>query len=130
MFVNGQKAGYHESGYTAWDMDLTGLLKPGQRNLFAVRVCKQTPSVDCDTGDFQTMGGIYRDTSLIAVPETRVSDITVRTPLTANYKDATLLTQLSVQGDAGPDSRRDRRVDARQRASYGSESLRRGPNPG
>ena len=96
-----KRAGYHESGYTAWDIDLTGLLKPGQRNLFAARVCKQTPSVDCDTGDYQTMGGIYRDTSLIAVPETHVSDITVRTPLAANYKDATLFTQLSVQGRPG-----------------------------
>ena len=45
VFVNGQKAGYHESGYTAWDIDLTGLVKPGQRNLFAVRVSKTTPSV-------------------------------------------------------------------------------------
>ena len=29
------------------------------------------------------MGGIYRDTSLIAVPQTHVHDITVRTPLAA-----------------------------------------------
>ena len=101
MFVNGQKAGYHESGYTAWDIDLTGLLKPGQRNLFAVRVSKTTPSFDADTGDFQTMGGIYRDTSLIAVPQTHVDDIVVRTPLDTNYKDATLFTQLSVQGTPG-----------------------------
>jgi beta-galactosidase len=101
VFVNGRKAGYHESGYTAWEIDLTGLLNPGRRNLFAVRICKQTPSVDCDTGDFQTMGGIYRDTSLIAVPETHISDITVRTPLAANYIDATLSTQLSVRGTPG-----------------------------
>ena len=44
VFVNGQKAGYHESGYTAFDVDLTGLVKPGRRNLFAVRVSKTTPS--------------------------------------------------------------------------------------
>ena len=101
VFVNGQKAGYHESGYTAWDIDLTGLVKPGQRNLFAVRVSKTTPSDDCETGDFQAMGGIYRDTSLIAVPQTRVDDIIVRTPLAANYKDATLFTQLSIKGAPG-----------------------------
>ena len=101
VFVNGQKAGYHESGYTAWDIDLTGLVKPGRRNLFAVRVSKTTPSDDCETGDFQAMGGIYRDTSLIAVPQTRVDDIVVRTPLAANHKDATLFTQLSVKGAPG-----------------------------
>ena len=101
IFVNGQKAGYHESGYTGFDVDLTGLVKPGQRNLFAARVSKTTPSSDCETGDFQAMGGIYRDTSLIAVPQTHVADITVRTPLAANYKDATLETQLTVAGVAG-----------------------------
>ena len=101
VFVNGQKAGYHESGYTAWDIDLTGLVKPGQRNLFAVRVSKTTPSDDAETGDFQCMGGIYRDTSLIAVPQTHVDDIVVRTPLAANYKDATLVTQLTVKGAPG-----------------------------
>ena len=101
IFVNGQKAGYHESGYTAFDVDLTGLVKPGQRNLFAVRLSKTTPSDDCETGDFQAMGGIYRDTSLIAVPQTHIDDIVVRTPLAANYKDATLLTQLTVKGTPG-----------------------------
>ena len=101
IFVNGQKAGYHESGYTAFNVDLTGLIQPGKPNLFAVRVSKTTPSDDCETGDFQAMGGIYRDTSLIAVPQTHVSDITVRTPLSANYKDATLQTQLKVAGAPG-----------------------------
>ena len=88
VFINGQKAGYHESGYTALNIDLTGLVKPGQRNLFAVRVSKTTPSFDCETGDFQCMGGIYRETSLIAVPQTHITDITVRTPLAPNYRDA------------------------------------------
>ena len=101
VFVNGQKAGYHESGYTAWNIDLTGLVHPGQRNLFAVRVSKTTPSDDCETGDFQCMGGIYRDTSLIAVPQTHVDDIVVRTPLAANYKDATLSAGLTVKGTPG-----------------------------
>lgn len=101
VFINGQKAGYHESGYTAWDIDLTGLVKPGQRNLFAVRVSKSTPSSDCETGDFQAMGGIYRDTSLIAVPQTHVHDITVRTPLAPNYRDATLAASVQVMGTPG-----------------------------
>ena len=101
VFVNGQKAGYHESGYTAWDIDLTGLVKPGRRNLFAVRVSKTTPSDDCETGDFQAMGGIYRETSLIAVPQTHASEVTVRTPLAANYRDATLAATVSVRGTPG-----------------------------
>ena len=100
IFVNGQKVGYHESGYTAFDVDLTGLVQPGKPNFFAVRVSKTTPSYDCDTGDFQSMGGIYRDTSLIAVPTTHVSDITLRTPLSADYKDATINADIKVVAPA------------------------------
>ena len=101
VFINGQKAGYHESGYTAWNIDLTGLVKPGERNLFAVRVSKTTPSDDCETGDYQCMGGIYRDTSLIAVPQTHVADITVQTPLDENYQNATLNVAVRVAGTPG-----------------------------
>ena len=101
VFVNGQKAGYHESGYTAWDIDLTGLVKPGQRNLFAVRVSKTTPSDDCETGDFQAMGGIYRDTSLIAVPQTHVDDITCGRRWPRTTKTRPWSRQLSVKGTPG-----------------------------
>jgi beta-galactosidase len=101
IFVNGQKAGYHESGYTAFDVDLTGLVQPGKRTLFAVRLSKTTPSSEAETGDYQALGGIYRDTSLIAVPQTHVSDITVRTPLTNDYQDANLEASVSVSGPPG-----------------------------
>jgi beta-galactosidase/beta-glucuronidase len=101
IFVNGHKAGYHESGYTAFDVDLTGLIQPGKRNLFAVRLCKTTPTSECETGDYQTLGGIYRDTELIAVPQTHVADITVRTPLTHNYRDANLDASVVVDGEPG-----------------------------
>ena len=101
IWVNGQKAGYHESGYTAFQVDVTDYIKAGQTNSLAVRVSKKTPSFDADTGDYQTMGGIYRDTSLMCVPQTHVSDITVTTPLSANYRDATLNAQVQIRGTAG-----------------------------
>ena len=101
IWVNGQKAGYHESGYTAFQVDVTDYIKAGQTNSLAVRVSKMTPSFDADTGDYQTMGGIYRDTSLMCVPQTHVSDITVTTPLSANYRDATLNAQVQIRGNAG-----------------------------
>ena len=101
IWVNGQKAGYHESGYTAFQVDVSDLVKAGQTNLLAVRVSKTTPSFEADTGDFQSMGGIYRDTSLIAVPPTHVGDITVTTPLAPNYRDADVQTLVQVTGTTG-----------------------------
>src|SRR5439155_14012491 len=43
IWVNGHRVGYHEGGFTAFDVDLTPAIKPGERNLQAVRVCKSTP---------------------------------------------------------------------------------------
>ena len=101
VWVNGQKAGYHESGYTAFQVDVTDYIRAGQTNFLAARVSKTTPSFDADTGDYQTMGGIYRATSLVCVPQTHVGDITVTTPLAANYRDATLNARAQVMGVAG-----------------------------
>lgn len=101
VYINGQRAGYHESGYTAWDIDVTGLVQPGKLNLFALRVSKETPSVDADTGDFQCMGGVYRDNYLIAVPQTHIQDLTLRTPLDSAYRNATLQADVLAAGRPG-----------------------------
>ena len=101
VFVNGRRVGYHEGGFTGWDLDVTDALRPGQPNLFALRVCKTTPSVSLDSGDFWNLGGISRDTYLKAVPITHVDDLTVVTPLSADHVDATLDTAVAVRGVPG-----------------------------
>ena len=100
VFVNGQRCGYHESGYTAFDIDVTKALKPGQRNLMAVRLYKHT-SASLDHGDFWVLGGIYRETYLVALPQLHVEDVTVVTELDSQYKDATLKSNVRVAGKAG-----------------------------
>ena len=93
--------GYHESGFTAFDIDVTKALKPGQRNLMAVRLYKNTSSASLDHGDFWCLGGIYRETYLVALPPLHVDDVTVVTDLDAQYKDATLKSTVRVAGPAG-----------------------------
>jgi beta-galactosidase len=101
VFVNGQRAGYHESGFTAFDIDVTAALKPGRRNLMALRVYKKTSSGSLDKGDFWCLGGIPRETYLVAVPPLHVDDVTVVTILDGQYKDATLKSTVRVAGPAG-----------------------------
>ena len=101
IFVNGQRCGYHESGFTAFDIDVTKALKPGQRNLMAVRLYKNTSSASLDHGDFWCLGGIYRETYLVALPQLHVDDVTVVTELDAQYKDAMLKSTVRVAGPAG-----------------------------
>jgi len=101
VFVNGQRCGYHESGFTAFDIDVTKAIKPGQRNLMAVRLYKNTSSASLDHGDFWCLGGIYRETYLVALPQLHVDDVTVVTDLDAKYKNATLKSTIRVAGPAG-----------------------------
>jgi beta-galactosidase len=101
IFVNGQRAGYHESGFTAFDIDVTRALKPGKTNLFAVRVYKKTPSGSMDKGDFWCLGGIYRDNYLVALPTTHVDDVTITADLDTQYLDATLKATVRVVGKPG-----------------------------
>ena len=101
IFVNGQRMGYHESGFTAFDVDITAALKPGARNLMAIRVYKKTSSGALDKGDFWCLGGIPRETYLVALPPLHVDDVTVVTDLDAQYKNATLKSVLRLGGKAG-----------------------------
>jgi beta-galactosidase len=72
---------YHESGWTAWQADLTPQVNFGQKNLLALRVTKNTRSADLDSGDYFFLGGIYRPVTLFSVPQTHLADVTVRTHL-------------------------------------------------
>jgi beta-galactosidase/beta-glucuronidase len=101
VFVNGQRCGYHESGFTAFDIDVTKAVKPGQSNIFAVRLYKNTSSASLDHGDFWCLGGIYRETYLVALPPLHVDDLTVVTDLDAQYQNATLKSTVRVIGPAG-----------------------------
>ena len=101
VFVNGRRVGYHESGFTAFDMDVTQALAPGRRNLMALRVYKKTSTCNLEKGSFWCLGGIFRETFLVALPPLHVDDLTVVTDLDAQCKDATLKSTLRLAGPAG-----------------------------
>jgi len=75
------RSNYHESGWTAWQADLTDAAEFGERNLLALRVTKNNQSATLDSGDYYFLGGIYRPVTLFAVPKTHISDLTVKTHL-------------------------------------------------
>ncbi len=90
---------YHESGWTAWQADLTPHVKFGQRNLLALRVTKNTRSSDLDSGDYFFLGGVYRPVTLFTVPETHIQDLTVATKL-LDGGDAEVGVAVKVAGDS------------------------------
>lgn len=91
IYLNGQpvnvnepawgRSNYHEGGWDAFQADLTPAVKFGEKNLLAIRVYKNTKSVDMDTGDFFFLGGIHRPVTLFSVPQAHIEDYSVRTTL-------------------------------------------------
>lgn len=92
------RGNYHESGWTAFQADLTPQVKFSDKNLLAIRVTKNTRSSDLDSGDYFFLGGIYRTVKLFSVPQTHLSDIAVQTRLLdGNRAEVKVLAE--VEGD-------------------------------
>ena len=88
LWVNGKKAGSWFSGYNTALFDITDCLVPhpskarntgwGEQEL-AMRVISQFSCSDFDYNDDWAPNGIFRDVTLMAVPETHLSDLTITT---------------------------------------------------
>jgi len=110
VFLNGKpvnvdepswgKANYHESGWTAFDADLTPAVQPGKQNLLAIRVTKKTKSADLDTGDYFFLGGIHRPVTLYSVPSTQIVNFAFRTELIDGNHKAIAKLIIQTAGDA------------------------------
>ncbi len=67
VYVNGQEAGRHVGGYTAFAFDITDLVRAGEPNRLLVAVDnRHDPDVPPLNADFTFYGGIYRDVWLLA----------------------------------------------------------------
>lgn len=73
VWLNGKRLGRHDSGYTSFAFDATGVTDKG-KNVLAVRVRQTYPGYKTDTYDDWTLGGIYRDVTLEAMPRRRRID--------------------------------------------------------
>ena len=79
VFVNGEKVGEHEGGFTPFAFDVTDNLKVG-RNSIVVGVDSQhdDQSVPTPVVDWKNFGGITRPVHLVSVPDTYVRDYFIR----------------------------------------------------
>lgn len=71
VYINGTYVGNHKGGYTAFRMDITPILIPGQSNLIAVKVNNaHTQQIAPLSADFTFFGGVYRGVSLLVLEPT------------------------------------------------------------
>ena len=82
LWINGKKAGSWRSGYNTALFDITTYInkKRGSQEL-AMKVITRFPGSDFDYNDDWAPSGIFRDVTLMAVPQTHLSDLTIHAKL-------------------------------------------------
>ncbi len=79
VFLNGEKLGEHEGGFTPFCFEITDKLRP-QGNFLVVKVddSRRREAVPTVNTDWWNYGGITRSVELVEVPETFVADYLVQ----------------------------------------------------
>ena len=85
VFLNGQKLGEHNCGYTSFTLELTEYLKLGDNNVLLVKLDSRESLNIPPFGnviDYMTYGGIYRDVYLDVKDQCYISDVFSRPEFT------------------------------------------------
>lgn len=97
VWLNEYYLGRHDSGYTSFSFNVTGKLRTDSINRLAVRVRQVTREYKFDVFDDWTLGGIYRDVTLEAMPAKRwIDNIVAQTAFDNDFKDADLKVRVMV----------------------------------
>lgn len=75
IYLNGGKAGEHEGGFTAFNVEVTSLLRDGENSLIVeVNSSRHSDGVPAMKFDWWNYGGITRDVMLVEVPAVFIQD--------------------------------------------------------
>ena len=83
VYVNGQKAGHHRTGYTGFRVEITDFVTPGQEAIIAVELDTTENPATPPFGfviDYLTYGGLYREVWLDVREQKYIEDVFVTTP--------------------------------------------------
>jgi beta-glucuronidase len=79
VYLNGEKLGEHEGGFTPFNFEATSLLKDGDNDLIVeVDNTRRADGVPALKFDWWNYGGITRDVSLVEVPAAFIQDYSVQ----------------------------------------------------
>lgn len=91
LFVNGAFIREHHGGFTRWETDITTFVRPGKKNEIRLEVTDRIDDISYASGyAHHPVGGILRDVTLFALPETCLYDFYAETHLDTAYQDAVL----------------------------------------
>jgi beta-glucuronidase len=74
IFLNGEKLGIHEGGFTPFQFDITNALKSTNSLVLAVDNSRLSDGIPAADFDWWNYGGVTRPVWIVVVPETYISD--------------------------------------------------------
>lgn len=91
LSVNGRQVREHHGGFTRWETDVTDYVRPGKKNEIRLEVTDRIDDISYASGyAHHPIGGILRDVTIFALPETSLYDFWAETHFDDNYRDAVL----------------------------------------
>lgn len=98
LYINDAFVREHNGGFTRWETDITPYIKPGKRNTITLEVTDRLDDISYASGyAHHPIGGILRDVTLFALPESHLYDFGIETLMDSTYQNATL--RLTAQAD-------------------------------
>jgi beta-galactosidase len=100
LWINGRAVGYSQGSRTPALFKITDYLVPGENDV-AVEVYRYCDGSYLEDQDFWRLSGIFRDVFLwTSSRELFIHDFFVRTDLDETYRDASVLVELDIDGNA------------------------------
>lgn len=101
LLVNGKKVREHRGGFSQWDTDITGFVRPGRDNTIELRLTDPVEELSYGSGyAHHPICGILRSVEIFAVPADYITDIRVDTRMDSTYTDADLKLDFNYTGSA------------------------------
>jgi beta-galactosidase len=89
-WINGKRVGGLDSAFNRSEFDVTDFVTAGQSSTIAVRATRRNKGWEFDAHDDWSLSGIQRDVVLFSLPDVRVKDYTITTPLKDGGKAASI----------------------------------------
>ena len=96
VWINGEKAGYHQGTKNPVEFDITPFVRPG-KNMIALEVYRWTDGSYIEDQDMWRLSGIERDVYLYSTADSRIFDFFLRPGLDNNYRHGILNGEVTVK---------------------------------
>lgn len=100
VYLNGEKLGEHEGGYTPFAFEVTGKLQTGT-NLIAVKVDNLLGPLDIQIGDWWNYGGLHREVFLEFTGKAKLTSIYIDPKLDESLTSADVKFQVKARNAEG-----------------------------